>query len=174
MPIRVASAADIPALHALVEGAYRGDSARRGWSHEADLLGGQRTDAQALGEIIADPAQHILVAEEDGAIAGCVQIARAADDVAYLGMLAVDPARQAGGLGRRLISAAEAMAAEAFGARRIEMTVIRQRTELIAYYLRRGYSETGEQRPFPLHDPRFGLPTTLDLAFVVLGKSLAP
>lgn len=174
MSIRVATAADIPALHALVEGAYRGDSARRGWTHEADLLGGQRTDAAALAAIIADPAQRILVDVDDGVIAGCVQIARGAGGGAYLGLLSVDPARQAGGRGSRLIAAAEAMAAADFAAHSIEMTVIRQRGELIAYYRRRGYTETGEERPFPLDNPRFGLPRTRELAFVVLAKALMP
>ena len=54
----------------------------------------------------------------------------------------------------------------------MEMTVIANRGELIAWYERRGYVLTGERRPFPLDDPRFGLPKTRDLAFVVLEKPL--
>lgn len=170
--LRPATAADIPALHALVERAYRGDSARVGWTHEAELLGGQRIDAAALAAIIADPQQRILLAEQDGTLAGCVQLTAKDAATAYLGLLTVDPARQAGGLGRRLIAAAERLAADAFGARAVEMTVIRQREGLIAYYQRRGYALTGEERPFPYHDRRFGVPTRPDLAFVVLNKSL--
>ncbi len=71
-----------------------------------------------------------------------------------------------------MIEAAEAEAAARFAATRMEMTVIRQRAELIAWYERRGYRLTGETRPFPLDDPRFGLPRTRDLAFVVLEKPL--
>ncbi|MDA4825259.1 GNAT family N-acetyltransferase, partial [Enterobacter kobei] len=67
---------------------------------------------------------------------------------AYLGMLSVEPERQAGGLGRFMIAAAEAEAAARFGARTIRMTVIRQRPELIAWYERRGYALTGETEPF--------------------------
>jgi hypothetical protein len=52
------------------------------------------------------------------------------------------------------------------------MTVIAQRQELIAWYQRRGYSLTGEARPFPTEDPRFGLPKRDDLGFVVLEKRL--
>ncbi len=174
MPIRDATEADIPALHALVEGAYRGDSARRGWTHEADLLGGQRTDRAALAAILADPDHRLLAAEESGALIGCVQVSTAGAGKACLGMLSVDPAWQARGLGRRLIGAAEAAAAGDLAARTIEMTVIRQRAALIAYYLRRGYAPTGEERPFPLDDPRFGLPVTRDLAFIVLAKTLEP
>lgn len=170
--IRTATAADLPRLHDLVESAYRGDSARLGWTHEADLLDGQRTDAAALAAILADPRQRILVAVDQGAITGCVQISDKGDGIAYLGMLSVEPGRQAAGLGKLLIAAAEHDAQALFGARRIEMTVIRQRAELIAYYERRGYARTGEERPFPLDDPRFGLPRTRDLAFVVLARNL--
>lgn len=169
---RTAAPDDVPALHRLIESAYRGDSAKVGWTHEADLLGGQRTDEAELLGILADPARLILLAEVEGVLTGCVQIADQGGGLAYLGLLTVDPARQAGGLGRLLIEAAEAEALARFGVTRMEMTVIRQRAELIAWYERRGYRLTGETRPFPLDDERFGLPQTRELAFVVLEKSL--
>lgn len=169
--IRAAASADLPALHALVERSYRGDSAKAGWTHEADLLGGQRTDLAALAEMLADSGQRLLVAVEDGALTGCVAVTRKSDGRGYLGLLTVDPTLQAAGLGKRLIAAAEG-AARDFGADTIEMTVIASRGELIAYYERRGYALTGERRPFPLDDPRFGLPKTRDLEFVVLAKAL--
>ena len=53
------------------------------------------------------------------------------------------------------------------------MTVIAQRAELIAWYERRGYARTGEARPFPYGDPRFGEPRRDDLSFLVLEKPLA-
>lgn len=169
--MRGATPADIPALHALIESAYRGESATRGWSHEADLLGGQRTDEDALADIIADPAQTILLAEAEGAPVGCVCVADRGERGGYLGMLTVRPDLQAAGLGRRLLDAAEAHA-RGFGARTMEMTVIHRRADLIAWYLRRGYVDTGRTAPFPLDDPRFGLPKTRDLHFVVLAKTL--
>lgn len=174
--IRPAVHADLAALHALIESAYRGDSARQGWTHEADLLGGQRTDSAMLGTIIDDPDQQILVAVDeaiDGAtIIGCVQIARTDGVTSYLGLLSVDPPRQASGLGKQLITAAERAAAACFGAQTVEMTVIKQRSELVDYYLRRGYSLTGEERPFPIGDARFGLPKTSELVFVVLARNI--
>ena len=170
--IRQATAADLTALHMLVESAYRGDSARRGWSHEADLLDGQRTDAQELNGLLADPAQVVLVAEQEGALIGCVAVTGQGRGAAYLGMLSVDPDRQAGGLGRRLVRVAEQHAAERFGATRMEMTVIHCRAELIAWYERLGYGLTGERRPFPMQDPRFGLPRVDDLTFVVMARDL--
>ena len=172
MDIRPATIADIPALHRLVERAYRGDSARKGWTHEADLLGGQRTDVNALGDMFADPMQQILLAIRADGLVGCVQVSQKNADTAYLGLLSVDPDVQAGGLGKALIDAAEHAARTEFSASKMEMTVIRQRSELIAYYERRGYALTGEERPFPHDDERFGLPVTRDLSFVVLAKAL--
>lgn len=169
---RPATSSDAAALHRLVESAYRGDSAKAGWTHEADLLGGQRTDEAELLDILASASRVILLAEVEGVLTGCVQVADQGEGLAYLGLLTVDPTRQAGGLGRLLIEAAEAEARSRFAATRMEMTVIRQRSELIAWYERRGYALTGETRPFPLDDERFGLPQTRELEFVVMEKAL--
>lgn len=171
LPIEVAGEGDLAALHALIEAAYRGDSARRGWTHEADLLDGQRTDIEALVAIVCDPAQRLLVARDAARLAGCIQVTVKDGGIGYLGLLAVDPDRQANGLGARLIAAAEACLAQ-LGATTVEMTVIRQRSELIAYYERRGYALTGEVRDFPYGDARFGEPRNDELAFVVLAKPL--
>ena len=172
LTLRPATRADIPALHRLVEHAYRGEEAKKGWTHEADLLGGQRTDVEALIEVIDDPARFILLAHQHDALVGCVMLVKQDDGAAYLGMLSVEPGRQAGGLGRDLLAAAETEAAARFGASRIEMTVIRQRPELIAWYERRGYALTGATADFPLDDERFGLPKRRDLEFLVLAKAL--
>ena len=168
--IRPATPADLPALHALIERAYRGESAKVGWTHEADLLGGQRTDLAALADMLADPDQHLLVAEDAATLTGCVSVTRKPGGRGYLGLLTVDPTLQAAGLGKRLITAAEDCA-RAFGAGTMEMTVIASRGELIAYYERRGYALTGERRPFPLDAPGI-VPKTRDLEFVVLERVL--
>ena len=162
----------VPALHALVERAYRGDTARTGWTHEADLLGGQRTDQEALQDMIGDQGQVILLAEIDGRLAGCVQLSRLDQKTSYLGMLTVDPEIQAQGTGKRIIIAAEKFVQDKWASSAMEMSVIKQRKELISYYERRGYALTGEKRPFPSHDPRFGLPKSDDLEFAVLRKEL--
>ncbi|MEJ6595689.1 GNAT family N-acetyltransferase [Parasphingorhabdus sp.] len=167
-----AQAKDVDALHALIESAYRGESAKRGWTHEADLLGGQRTDAKALREIIAADRQVILLTRGGKGIAGCVQLSYVKDGVAYLGLLTVDPALQAAGLGKELLMQSEQFVRENWQSAAIEMTVIRQRTDLIAYYERRGYFRTGENRPFPHNDPRFGLPKSAELEFAVLRKKI--
>jgi ribosomal protein S18 acetylase RimI-like enzyme len=172
MHLEPATRADLPTLHALIESAYRGDSARRGWSHEADLLDGQRTDVAALEAMLADPAQHLFVLRDSDELRACVALTDKGDGLAYLGMLTVDPARQSAGLGRMILAAAEDHAVAHLATTRIEMTVIAQRAELIAWYERRGYSATGERRPFPPDDRRFGQPRRDDLVFVVLEKAI--
>ena len=163
--IRPATPADLAPLHALVQRAYRGDSARAGWTHEADLVEGQRIEPDALAAILDRAEERLLVGERAGELLGCVQITNRGNGVGYLGLLGVDPERQAGGLGKALIAAAEREAATLFGARTMEMSVIERRVELIAYYERRGYARTGEFLPFPI-------PTTPPLRLMVLAKPL--
>jgi GNAT superfamily N-acetyltransferase len=170
--IRAAVLTDLDRLLTLIHGAYRGDSARRGWTHEADLLDGQRTDSEALLEALKSPAERILVAQAGDRLLGCVQVSDRSGGTAYVGLLSVDPEVQALSLGKQLLAAAEQIAAAEFAANRVEMTVICQRSELIAYYQRRGYALTGEERPFPSADPRFGRPRRDDLNFVVMMKTL--
>jgi ribosomal protein S18 acetylase RimI-like enzyme len=173
IPIERASAADATAVVALVNSAYRGDSSRTGWTTEADLLGGQRTDVAGILEVIsADERRLLLHRAADGALLACVLLERKPGGGCYLGMLTVRPDLQAAGLGRRLLAAAEEYAAAELGASYVEMTVIGLRTELIAWYERRGYAHTGECRRFPYGDERFGQPRRPDLAFEVLRKSL--
>ncbi|OAN59853.1 GNAT family N-acetyltransferase [Sphingomonas sp. TDK1] len=165
LSIRPAVLADLPVIHPVIERAYRGETARQGWTHEADLIEGPRTDLATLTAIVEDPAQMLLIALEDKTPIGCVNVADRGGDTAYLGLLCIDPARQAGGLGRELIAAAEAHARQSFGCTRIEMTVIEARRALIDYYLRRGYAETGERRDFPI-------PLDPPLFMTVLAKRL--
>lgn len=162
--ITPASPADAPALKDLLEAAYRGDSARQGWNHEADILDDERTSREELDALLADPAVTILTARDAGALVGCVAVTRKDASLAYLGMLCVLPTLQSAGLGRRLLDAAEDCA-RADGIAAMEMTVIDSRAELIAWYERRGYARTGETRPFPV-------PRDPPITFVVLEKPL--
>lgn len=172
MKLERATSADVPTLLALVQSAYRGVSAREGWTHEADLLDGQRTDREELEAILANPAQRLFVLRDGEAIHACVALTDKGGATGYLGLFTVDPRQQGTGIGRMMIAAAEDHGAADLGFDRIEMTVIAQRTELIAWYERRGYRATGERRPFPYGDPRAGLPKRDDLEFVVLQKQL--
>lgn len=151
---------------ALVESAYRGDTSRVGWTTEADLLDGQRTDADEVRESLP----HLLVAVDGETLLGCCTVVLRAGH-AHFGMFAVRPEEQARGTGSALLAEAERRAREGAAAY-LEMAVLSARRELIAFYLRRGYAETGETRPFPYGDLRFGEPRHEDLAFVVLAKPL--
>ena len=171
MDIVPAGAADLPQIHAFVERGYRGDSARAGWTHEADLLGGQRTDLEELRLILDDPTRTMLIGRIEGELAACIALQDKGEGLFYFGMLTIDPVRQGEGLGKVMLAAAEDHV-RSLGAARMEAQVIRQRAELIGWYERRGYALTGETRPFPMHDPRFGLPKRDDLEFVVMEKPL--
>ncbi len=168
-----ATDADIPAIVALMNRAYR-DTSEASWTTEADYISGARTNETMLRDDIAgDPDATMLVWRRPagGPLLGCVWLQPEKEGVWYLGSLSVDPGEQNRGLGRSLLAAAEAWAQE-HGARRIKMTVINVRDALLAWYARRGYAPTGETEPFPYGDERFGIPRRDDLHFVVLQKPL--
>ena len=169
MTVTNATIPDIPAVCALVNNAYRGDSSRKGWTTEADLLSGTRIDEAMLQQYMETPHSTILVCRnEGGEITGCVHL-QVKQNQLYLGMLTVAPELQAGGIGKLLLQVAEHKAKEEC-CHRIVMTVITSRHELIGWYKRHGYSETGEKQPFPTNE-RFGKPT-VPLEFLVLQKTL--
>ena len=172
LTFRFAKASDAAAIVALVESAYRGDASRAGWTTEADLLDGQRTDLQAVERLLATPESAMLLAEADGQLAGSCHLDRRAGTEVYLGMLAVRPNGQGHGSGRQILGEAERIARLDWAASTMVLTVIAQRPELIAWYQRRGYLPTGDTRPFPYGDDRKGIPRRSDLHFVVLAKQL--
>jgi ribosomal protein S18 acetylase RimI-like enzyme len=158
---------DIPALNILVNSAFRGESSKKGWTTEADILGGIRTDENILTESLNEPKTTILKYTEGDDILGMVMLKNQSDSL-YLGMLTVAPDLQGSGIGKKLLHASEAFA-KAEGLSKIMMIVISIRVELVAWYERHGYVRTGEVRPFPMDDPKFGLPKTF-LEFVVMEK----
>jgi ribosomal protein S18 acetylase RimI-like enzyme len=156
--------------------AFRGTGPNASWNTEAPYLSGERTnEAALLRDLASKPNALFLVASETTAspILGCVWLEPRSADTWYLGSLTIDPTLQNSGLGRQLLAAAEQSALH-HGAAKIQMTVINVRDTLIAWYQRRGYHLTGEVRPFPYGDNRFGTPLRDDLTFVVLEKSLTP
>lgn len=171
LTFRDATEDDVPALVDLIESAYRGDSSRTGWTTEADLLQGQRTDEQGVREVLDAPAGRLLAVERGGALVACCQLEHRGD-AAYFGMFAVRPGLQGGGLGKLIIAEAERTVRESWGVREMHMTVISVREDLIAWYERRGYRRTGVLTPFPYGDERFGIPQRDDLAFELLVKNL--
>jgi N-acetylglutamate synthase-like GNAT family acetyltransferase len=164
-----ASLSDIPQLLFLINSAYRGDSAKKGWTHEADLLKGEhRTDEKELDKIIGDPDSVMLMVKREGQLAGCLHLKNNQGNL-YLGMLSVSPDKQAMGIGKQLLAAADQYGREKH-CRRMYMTVISARTELIQWYKRHGYAFSGLTTPF-LVDPAFGRPIQL-LEFIELEKKM--
>jgi ribosomal protein S18 acetylase RimI-like enzyme len=194
---RNATLADVSAVVELVESAYRGEASRAGWTTEADLLDGQRTDEIEISEIIRGAHSRIRLAEQSPAglqildqiqahtpsqeralphaasLVGCVRIENAGD-AGYIGMVSVLPTLQSAGIGRQLLHEAERVIRDELRLPRARMTVIGQRDTLIAWYQRRGYSLTGKQEKFPYGQPRAGTPRRDDLYFEVLEKTLTP
>ncbi len=164
-----ATTKDAAELDVLVNSAYRGDSSRQGWTTEADLLDGTRTDAAAIEDIINKSGYSILKYVEEGKILGCVEL-HVENGKLYLGMLTVRPHLQGKGIGKDLLRAAEVEARNQ-KCKSIFMTVISVRKELIDWYVRHGYTPTGERKPFAFNDPRFGQPKK-QLEFIVLEKTL--
>lgn len=176
---RIATADDLPAVAALVNSAYRGESSRAGWTTETDLLDGTRTNLELLGAQIRPDAQgreqriELGLDSASGQLMACLALRHEPPSTVYVGMLTVDPRRQAAGLGRALLDRADAVARE-WDCRRLRMTVIHCRHELLAYYERRGYRRTGATEPFPREHSGFGVPKVADLHLLELAKVLPP
>ncbi|MDX2039640.1 MAG: GNAT family N-acetyltransferase [Acidobacteriota bacterium] len=154
----------------LVNSAYRGDSSKAGWTSEADLLDGQRTDEQEIQSLIQDEHSIILLCQQDNEVVGSVLLQKK-QDAAYLGMFVVRPELQGNGIGKHFLQIAELTAQQEWGSRKIIMSVITLRPELLAFYQRRGYRRTGEVFPFP-DDPAAGIPKVAKLQFEMLEKDL--
>ena len=173
---RAATPDDIPALVSLVTSAYRGEVSKQGWTTEADLLDGNRIDADVLRHDIERPRSRVLIAERPGdalsrEMLACAHVCEEGD-AGYFGMFSVKPELQGGGVGRAVMSEAERIVRDDWALPVMRMTVIDVREELIAWYERRGYRRTGIKKPFPYGDPRYGIPKRDDLRFEVLEKNL--
>lgn len=165
-----ATAQDIPALVALINSAYRGEGSKQGWTTEADLIQGLRTDVEDLTEVFSEPGTTFLkfCDESSGTIIGCVRLQKKGNRL-YLGMLTVSPVVQAKGIGKQMLIKAEEVAKEQ-NCLAIFMTVLSIRAELVAWYERHGYQKTGEVLPFS-PNPKFEI-TTQQLEFLVLEKPI--
>lgn len=168
--ITQATIADAAELSALINSAYRGETSKKGWTTEADLLEGTRTSEEELISIIASSNHYLLKFIRDEKIIGSVLLI-AKKEVLYLGMLTVSPELQNSGIGKQLLQAAEQLAQQ-LELSRIQMTVIGIRKELLAWYIRNGYEDTGVREPFPFGEDDKAL-TSEPLDFIVLEKKLS-
>jgi GNAT superfamily N-acetyltransferase len=169
LTFRFAARADAPAIAALIESGYRGDESRRGWTTEADLIEGNRTNVAEIEAYIADPNARFIMAFDGAALIGCALI-KNDEGRGYFGMFAVKPALQGGGHGKQILAHAEQQIRNLWDCTKVAMTVISIREDLIAYYERRGYARTST-KPFPFESEPGAKRT--DFHFVVLTKPLA-
>lgn len=181
--LRQATANDIPQVEQLMNRCYRFNE---GWTNEADLVGGIRTNQAELQSVIEDSKQYFFVypqtdtgrrdGTETGEVLACINVS-VFEDSAYIGMFAVNPERQGSGIGDTMISAAETFAKRHLSGDEqsktpvMKMLVLNGRPKLLAYYERRGYLPTGNTEPFP-EDGNNGDPKQQGLYFLELAKPL--
>lgn len=167
--ISKATLQDIPALNILINSAYRGETSKKGWTTEANLLEGKRTNEEELTETILNPKNTILKFTENDQIIGSVLLVEKEHQL-YLGMLTVSPELQNSGIGKKMLAEAENHA-RALGLSSIIMTVISVREELIAWYKRNGYVDTGKREAFPSSDIHINV-SNEPLEFIFLEKKI--
>jgi ribosomal protein S18 acetylase RimI-like enzyme len=168
--IRIANLQDVAPISQVLNSAYRGEASKQGWTTEAHLIAGEtRANESMLTEILLMPGSVMIVLENEQAeIVGTMNLQHHGDKL-YLGMLSISPGLQGKGSGKKLLKAAEEYARYQ-QMKSIYMTVITERTELIDWYKRHGYVDTGERKPFQ-EDPLTGKHMR-KLEFMVLEKIL--
>jgi ribosomal protein S18 acetylase RimI-like enzyme len=165
--ITIATQEDVTDLEKLINSAYRGETSNQGWTTEADLLSGKRITEDELFGIIKNKENTILKFTNNGAVIGCVLLINKVDKL-YLGMLTVSPKLQNSGIGKQLLRGAKAYAL-VLDLPKIVMTVISIREELIAWYKRHGFVDTGAREPFPFNGTDAVI-SKQPLEFIVLEK----
>lgn len=165
--LRIASKLDASEIAALVNKAYRPLLHQRGWTHEADLVTGDRTSPEQVLSLFG-PQSSILVLDQASMIVACVHVQGYASN-AYIGMLATEPDCQNRGLGKKMLACAEQYAVEQFKATTFKMSVLSSRAELISFYERRGYVRTGHIESYPVFSG-VGQPLVDDLQVEILEK----
>lgn len=151
--MRIAEASDAEAITALVNLAFQA---------ERFFADSDRIDRNQVRELLGKG--EFLLEESGGRLAGCVYI-EPRGERAYLGLLSVEPSLQGAGIGRRLMSAAEARCRKK-GARFMDLNIVNLREELPAFYRSQGYAEVGTA-PFPAT-----VTTKLPCHFIRMSKPL--
>jgi GNAT superfamily N-acetyltransferase len=152
--IRLAQSADVDALSALINIAFR---------VELPFIEGNRINPDGVRAYMKKG--KFLLAEDSSGLAGCVYV-EVRGDRGYLGLLGVEPQSQGTGLGRKLMDAAEEFFRTANCAA-IDLRIVSARAPLPAFYRHLGYVETGTA-PLP-PDARVKVPCHFILMSKMLG-----
>ena len=168
--IGFATLSDVSAIKVLLNIAYRGESSKQGWTTEAELIAGDtRADENMVQQTMQQPGSVFLkFTNDEQQICGCVNLQQH-DTKIYLGMFSVSPHLQGAGIGKQILKAAEEYA-QVLECTAIYMSVISLRSELISWYERHGYFDTGKRIPFE-EDGITGK-HLLKLEFMILEKEL--
>ena len=145
MKLELATIDEAERINDLLNLAYRG---KKGWTTEANLVNGNRSTVSDVKLSIENSIFLIYKSNTD--VVACICLEKDADEV-YIGAFAVHPDRQAEGLGKSILMEAEIYAINTLKAKKLVMVVLSQRTELIAFYERRGYQRLGIKKEYPLH-----------------------
>lgn len=146
--VRIATPQDVAAIAALVNAAYRPHESDAGWTHEAEMVEGERTNPEQLSELIARSDGVMLVGRHRDTTVACIDLRHSGEHVT-IGLFAVSPALQNTGLGKTMLTHAETCAVHLFNPRRLVMHVVDARPELLAFYMRRGYTLSGKSAAYP-------------------------
>lgn len=165
--LQQAALSDIKEIADLVNQAYRPVHPPKGWTHEADLVWGDRTSPEQLQALFGVASCILVLCHEDTVVA-CVHLHHGGTATS-IGILATHTALQDRGLGRQMLMHAEQYAAQHFNAATFCISVLSARPELIAFYERRGYVRTGEREDYPLA-AGVGQPRINDLHVIKLAK----
>ena len=167
---RIATVKDVPELVGLINNSYRPNGAEAGWTHESELIEGERINTQQLAELLEREGSTVLLGLNRGEIISCVNINEEAGAI-YLAMLTVKPSCQNFGLGKEMLQLAEEYAENQYESSEVNLFVISERKELFDFYLRRGYEPTQVSSDYPAN-AGVGNPKIGGLKLVLLTKQL--
>jgi len=170
LKLHVACEADAKEIAALVNKAYRPTSQYAGWTHEANLIAGERTSTEQVRSLL-HLQSTILLLRLGQEIVACVHVQNSQSG-AYIGMLATNPAMQAQGLGKQMLRHAEAYAIDHYDVSVLKISVLTSRPELLAFYERRGYVLTGQVEEYPV-SAGVGQPRIAGIQLLSLEKASA-
>lgn len=151
----------------LINLTYRGEV---GWTRETHIVQGNRTNHDDIEAAIANPDAHFFVVNQHRGLASCIYVEKQ-ENSAYIGFFSVHPSLQGNGIGKYILKQAETFALTELGTRKFVMFVVSQRSELIAFYERRGYVRTGQIEAYPLY-LGIGVPKVKGLTIEYLEKNV--
>lgn len=155
---RIATEEDSELLTNLVNMSYSGELSNQGWTNENGLVVGSRTTVDKILNILKNDQYVILIFFDpiNHHLIGCISIQHKSEsNAACLSIFAVRPDQQARGYGKFILNTAESYAKDQWNVKSIELNVILQRPELMAYYKRRGYIDTGRREAFTVEQCQF-------------------